>query len=112
MKRVFKGLALLLVIVSVVFVTGCGNSKSIVGVWNYYNGSSTSKDIYYTFNKDKTGSYTFAGSSREFKYTDDGKKVTITYDGDTGSSEFEYSIDKNILTIKDSFGSDVKYKRK
>lgn len=99
-------------LVAVVFMSACGNSNSIVGTWNYYKDGNTSTDIYYTFDKGNTGSYTYSGNSRKFKYEDRGTKVVITYDGDTASSEFDYTIDKGILTIKDSFGSDVTYKRK
>ena len=42
-------------------------------------------------------------------YEDDGTKVTILYNGDTASSTYEYTIEGNTLTIKDSFGNDVKY---
>lgn len=100
-----------IILVSSLLLTGCG-SNSIVGTWNYYKEGNTSSDIYYTFNKGNTGSYTYAGNSRMFTYEDRGTKIVITYEGDSGSSEYDYSINKGILTIKDSMGSDVTYKRK
>lgn len=106
MKKIFITLA-----VAFLILTGCGK-KGIEGVWNYYSSSQERTDIYYTFKNDKTGSYTFYGEEKKFTYLDDGKKVTINYEGSTIPNEFEYTIDKDILTIKDSFGSDVTYKRK
>ena len=113
MKKIIKKVSLFIVLLSVVvFISACGNSNSIVGTWNYYTGSNTSNDIYYTFDKGTTGSYTYSGNTRKFTYEDRGNKVMIKYDGDTASSEFDYSISDGILTIKDSFGNDVTYKRK
>lgn len=48
----------------------------------------------------------------EFTYTDKGKSVEILYTGNTAPSDFEYIINGDTLTIKDSFGDDVVYKRK
>lgn len=93
------------------FLTGCGK-KGLIGDWAYFNGSSTNSSMYYTFKDEKSGSYNFGGGSRNFTYEDDGKTLTILYDGDTLSSTFEYKLDGDTLTIKDSFGSDVIYKRK
>lgn len=109
MKRIIK-LAFLTVIL--VFVSGCMNSNSIVGTWQYYMDGQVSNNVYYKFNKGDTGSYTYGGSTKNFKYEDRGNKVIITYEGNTASSELDYSISNGILTIKDSFGSDVNYKRK
>ena len=113
MKKILKKLTVLAALSLVlVLATACGNSKSIVGTWNYYNESTTSNDIYYTFEKGNTGSYTYSGNSRAFTYEDRGNKVVITYNGDTMSSEYDYSIENGILNIKDSFGNNVTYKRK
>ncbi len=103
--------SLLLVVLSFVFLTGCGK-KGLIGDWAYFNGSSKDNSIYYTFKDEKNGSYTFGGGTRNFTYTDDGTKLTILYDGDTLSSSYEYKLDGDTFTIKDSFGSDVVYKRK
>ena len=113
MKRILKKVSLIAVLVfAVVFMSACGNSNSIVGTWNYYKDGNTSTDIYYTFEKGNTGSYTYAGNTKKFTYEDRGTKVIIKYEGTTNSNEFDYSISDGILTIKDSFGSDVTYKRK
>ena len=92
-------------------LVGCGK-KGLEGTWNYYSSGQERTDIYYTFKSDKTGSYTFYGEERKFTYEDDHKKVTINYENATVPNEFEYKIEDDILTIKDSFGSDVTYKRK
>lgn len=113
MKKILKKLSLFTVLLfAVIFMSACGKSNSIVGTWNYYKDGSVSDNIYYTFDKGNTGSYTYAGSTMNFKYEDRGTKVVITYDGNTASSEFDYSISDGILTIKDSFGKDVTYQRK
>ena len=113
MKRIIKKLSVIAALsLILVLATACGNSKSIVGTWNYYDGSSLSNDIYYTFEKGNSGSYTYSGNSRKFTYEDRGNKVSIQYDGDTMASEFDYSIEDGILTIKDSYGNNVTYKRK
>ena len=113
MKKILKKVYLLAVfLLVVIFMSACGNKNSIVGTWNYYKDGSTSSDIYYTFDRGNTGSYTYAGNTRNFKYEDRGTKVVITYDGDTKSSEFDYTISDGTLNIKDSIGTDVTYKRK
>lgn len=113
MKKALKKISLFAVLlVAAVVLTGCGNSNSIVGTWQYKDGDSINSDVYYTFNKDKTGGYTYYGQERKFTYEDKGTKVKISYEGTTTPNEFDYSIKDNVLTIKDSFGSDVTYKRK
>ena len=115
MRKVFKKLSVLaLSAFLIVIMTGCGKSDGIVGQWNYYDETSKKArtDIYYTFNKDNTGSYTFYGDTKKFTYEDKGTKVKISYENTTVPNEFDYSIKDDMLTIKDSFGSDVKYQRK
>ena len=110
MKRKFL-LAIVLCSFVTLLLTGCGK-KGLIGDWAYFDGSSKRNDIYYTFKDEKNGSYTFAGATRNFTYTDDGTKLTILYDGDTDSASYEYKLEDDTFTIKDSFGSDVVYKRK
>ena len=94
-------------------LTGCGKKKEgLIGDWAYFNGSSKDSSIYYTFKDEKNGSYTFGGATRNFTYTNDGKALTILYDGDTMSATYEYKLDGDTFTIKDSIGQDVVYKRK
>ena len=116
MGKIFKRLGVLCVAAFlVVLSTGCGSSSnSIVGKWEYYNEAtkSTQSDIYYTFNKDGSGSYTFYSQDIKFTYEDNGTKVILDKEGTTMKNEYEYSIKDDVLTIKDDLGSDVKYKRK
>ena len=105
MKRILKGIVVVFAFVLVlVGVTGCGD-KGLVGSWKH--GS-----FVYTFNDDNTGDYSFGNAKMKFKYEDNGKKVKITYDGNTTGSTYEYKIDADKLIIKDSFGKDVEYTRK
>ena len=105
MKKSIIAIGLIAVLAISLFVlTGCGEeSKGIVGSWKY-NGSTT---LMYTFNADGTGSY----AGRNFKYEDTGTSVVITYDGDTESGTYNYTIEGNTLKITDSFGSIVEYKK-
>ena len=105
MKKILLFISLLFV---VIFLSACGNSNSIVGTWVYQNDSNT----YYTFEKGGNGSYTYAGETKNFSYEDRGTKIVITFEGNTSSSEFDYSISNGELNIKDSFGNSTVYKRK
>ena len=119
MKKILKGMFVaLIVVVGALAITGCkdktaskkttSNSlSSIVGSWEYKDGGYT-----YTFKDDKTGSYTAGETVMKFTYEDDGKKVSILYDGNTSASDYEYKIKGNKLIIKDGFGSDVEYIKK
>ncbi len=102
MKKTFV-VALLLVGVLTLF--GCSKNAGLVGKWAYGN-------YVYTFNEDKTCSYDASGTKMECTYEVDGDKLSILYKGNTAPFETTYKIDGNTLTIKDSFGSDVKYTRK
>ena len=106
MKKSILVIGLIFVLLVGIFVlTGCGNDeKGIIGTWKYKG-----LDAAYTFNKDNTGSYKYGTADRKFKYEDNGTSVKITYDGDTTGATYEYKIDGNKLTIKDSFGNDVEY---
>ena len=106
--RNIKKIALVLVMLfSVVFITGCNKSDSIVGKWEYDGGGYV-----YTFNSDGTGSYSYGSASMDFTYEDKGTEVSILYTGNTMASSYQYKIEDNVLIIKDSIGNDVKYKRK
>ena len=105
MKKYIYTLAIVMLLVLVV---GCGQ-KGLVGKWR---AEGYSVDYYYVFNEDKTCAYEMSGAKMECTYEDDGTKVTILYKGNTSSNTYEYTIDGNTLTIKDSFGNDVKYTRK
>ncbi len=102
----------ILLVILLLLLVGCRNSNSIVGTWNYIENNNVKTDIYYTFNKGNNGSYTYYGQVNNFTYEDRGNKIIINYIGNTNSNEYDYSINKDTLTIKDSFGNDVTYKRK
>lgn len=104
-----KLLFVVIALIALVTFTGCGSndSNSIIGSWKYESGDYT-----YKFNKDKTGSYTYAGIEMDFTYEDKGNEISILYDGNTTASTYEYKIEGKKLIIKDSFGSDVVYIKK
>lgn len=111
MKKTFLSIGVIAILVAALFVlTGCGEKNeeplTLVGSWQHSSGYT------YTFNADKTGTYSIDGRFMEFTYEDKGDKVSILYYGNTKASEYEYKIDGNKLIIKDTFGSDVEYKRK
>ena len=65
----------------------------------------------YNFLHDGKGFYSFFDAKKEFTYTDNGDSVIIHFSGDLMQSTFKYSICENILSIEDSFGNLVRYKR-
>ena len=65
----------------------------------------------YNFLHDGKGFYSFFDAKKEFTYTDNGDSVIIQFLGDLMQSTFKYSICENILSIEDSFGNLVRYKR-
>ena len=65
----------------------------------------------YNFLHDGKGFYSFFEAKKEFTYTDNGDSVIIHFSGDLMQSTFKYSICENILSIEDSFGNFVRYKR-
>ena len=81
---------------------------TIVGKWVY----ESADNMYYTFNEDGTGSYFFVGGEMKFTYEDDGDAVTIKYENSTEPSIYKYTIEKDVLSIEDSFGEIVKYVKK
>ncbi len=101
---------ILIVIACILLLTACGKGK-IVGKWYYYDGNSIRTDIYYEFNDDKTGSYTYISGKKSFIYDTKNGKVTLDYINSVNLLEFEYTIEGDTLTIKDSNGSNVVYKR-
>ena len=65
----------------------------------------------YNFLHDGKGFYSFFDAKKEFTYRDNGDSVIIHFSGDLMQSTFKYSICENILSIEDSFGNLVRYKR-
>ena len=114
MKKTFLAIGMIVMLaIAVLVLTGCGEkeeeAKGIVGSWSY---SPYGTEYTYTFNSDKTGSYSVSGTAMPFTYEDQGDKVTILYNGNTVPSTFAYRIEGNKLIIKDSFGTDVEYTKK
>ena len=96
---------IVLLLVSVLCLTGCGTKKGIVGKWAL--GS-----FEYTFNEDGTCAYNAAGTKMKCTYKIKGNKISILYKGSTVPFKTTYSIKGNELNIKDSFNNDTIYKRK
>ena len=65
----------------------------------------------YNFLHDGKGFYSFFEAKKEFTYRDNGDSVTIHFSGDLMPSTFKYFICEIILSIEDSFGNLVRYKR-
>ena len=121
MKKTIKALLILTMLLSAIFVlAGCGNNKedskkeeaqkpanTIVGEWKYDMGDYT-----YHFNEDGTGYYDVGSNKMEFTYETEESKLSILFKGNTVPFETEYSINDNVLNVKDSFGNDTLYKRK
>lgn len=104
-----KKYIVLLLLVSVLFITGCGAKKEgIVGKWKTDFASST---YTYTFNEDGTCSYEYGSTKMECTYKTKGEKLSILYKGNTASFDTTYSIKDDELNVKDSFGKDTIYKR-
>ena len=66
----------------------------------------------YNFLPDGTGYYSMAEAKKEFTYSIDGNSITIYYPGDIAANVFEFAICDDILSIQDSFGNFVNYKKK
>ncbi len=116
-----KALAILIImILGITMLAACGGGGSgsatgsgastaaIVGEWEYEFGGYV-----YEFKEDGTGTYTVGSDSvMNFTYKEDGKTLSLLYDGMSVPTEFEYTLDGDTLNIKDSFGSDAIYKKK
>lgn len=87
------------------FVASEEEKAPIVGEWGY----ETNSEWKYVFEADGTGSYIFGGEPLTFTYEDDGEILKIKYDNADNVNEFKYTIDKDTLSIEDSFGSINKY---
>ena len=116
-NKLEKTLLIIIAIVGLVTLTGCNkttktktNNKTneIVGSWKYQG----SGDYIYTFKEDGTGTYKVGSTTMEFTYKTEGKKLSITYKGNTEPFETEYSIKNNVLNVVDSLGNDTLYNKK
>lgn len=96
MSRAVRRIGVIAVLVLVVGVfAGCGKKDLVVGTWE-------GDDYTYTFNADGTGTQQIGGinvniSSYEAK---DGKlSITVTYLGTDDTTEFTYTLKKDVLTL-------------
>ncbi len=104
MKKIVVFLTLILLL------TGCkSKNESLTGKWFYYSNNELNKEIYYIFNEDNTGSFSYNEITNNFTYKLEDKKIIITYDNN--NYEYEYRIDENILNINDVFGDNTTYKK-
>lgn len=109
-KENLKGLlikvitGIVVVVIVVVLILLVNKPKGISGDWGYGDGSSSI--FVYHFNSDGTGNY----SGMKFTYKEDGGKLEILYDG--WSTPLEASYEGDILTVVDSTGAEVVYKKK
>lgn len=116
MKKIISIVSIIAIIIVALTFTGCGRNKSeeekkvsIVGTWKIE--AEVDLDYKYVFNEDGTGAYQYNGAELKFTYEDNGNSIKIMFDGSPVASEVEYKIEGDILTIKDSFDKDVKYKK-
>ena len=111
MKKSIKKICLCLsLIVITIVMSGCGKSDSIIGTWENNNDGVVNDNISYKFNRNNTGTYKYYTDKIDFTYEDRGNKVVITMNNET--IEHDYSIKDGILTLKDSYGENVIYKKK
>lgn len=115
MKKTLKNLLLVAVVmVSALTLAGCNKEAEkkdpIIGTWDYDGDFKAT----YVFKEDGTGSYALGSSDakQNITYTKDDKKIAITFGDSTVPFETEYRIEDDTLIILDSFGTEVKYKKK
>ena len=106
MKKIF---VCLISICMIMLLTGCGNG-SLVGTWYYYNGN-INMNRYYKFNDDKTGSYTSPDTKKSFLYEKKDGKVSLDNITNNVIEVYKYEIEDDTLTMEDSNGSKVVYKK-
>ena len=104
-KKLLIALLLALLILIILLIT-LGNKKSIIGKWKSID---TENDYYYIFNEDNTCSYEMKVARLDCTYEDDGKKITIIYDGSTKNNIFEYEFKNSTLIIKDVTNKEYKF---
>ena len=87
---------------------GIDMDNEIIGRWESVEMSFCA----YNFLSDGKGFYSFGDAKKEFTYVDNGESVTIHYIGDFMPRTYKFFIEENVLSIEDSFGNVVRYKRK
>lgn len=81
--------------------------ERLIGTW----ASVEFPSFAYNFISADEGYYSMADAKKEFKYNADDTKVVIYYPGDVSALSFKYEINEDVLSIEDSFGNFVKYKK-
>ncbi len=124
MKKQFKRIILVLVwFIGIIALTGCKKDENvkvnkdidskIVGTWNYEESGLIGK---YVLKGDGTGTYTYGTSenkvTKKITYKTEKGKLKYTFEGDTDEFEQEYYFKGKDLIIKDSFGTELIYKKK
>ena len=123
MKKISAMLAVVLVLVLILSVAGCGKKAdaSLTGVWEYAdeeNGIAAAYDL----KDDGTGTYTMKVGEEEvtyeLKYEVKDGHLLVTYvnneifsEDDVFDNEFSFQ-DDNTLIIKDSMGTEMTFVRK
>ena len=107
MKKIF---VCLISICMIILLSGCGNG-SLVGTWYYYDNGNVNMNRYYKFNDDKTGSYTSFDTKKTFLYEKKSGEVSLDNITDNVIEVYKYSINDDTLTMEDSNGSKVVYKK-
>ena len=82
-------------------------TSAILGSWEYVYGG-----YIYTFNADHTGTYEMRTTVMDFTYEVNNGILSILYSGSTVPMDLEYSIDGDVLKVKDSSGNDTLYNKK
>ncbi len=102
--------AIAVIIVVIVAICFGGKAKGLVGKW-YYDGNHN--NYYYQFNEDGTGLYGYGGyeEGMKFTYTDNSDSIIIKYDNADNEQNLKYKIEDDTLTIEDSLGKEVIYKK-
>ena len=106
MKRIIKRVLLVVIIMmAITFLAGCGKKKPIVGSWVYNN-------YVYTFKANNKGEYVINSTKMKFKYEDNGEELSIYFDDDDIPMILPYKIDGKNLIIYDSLGKEIVYTKK
>jgi len=110
-----KILAVLTILVLTFSLIACGSKKNkVVGAWLQSNSSEVKDE--YTFNADRTGTYTntiYSMSTIDFTYTIEGETISIVMKilGEDTINSYNYKLDGDTLTMTID-GKDVAFQKK
>ena len=102
--------AIAVIVIVIVAICSGNKDKGLVGRW-YADGNHNY--YYYQFNEDGTGVYGYGQieGGNNFTYEDKSDSIIIRYDGADNELDFKYKIEEDTLTIEDSIGQEVIYKK-